>query len=99
MLYNNELMKVAMAVTQGSLTQKYGLGYGSVEKGGFGRVVRTDPDMEFCDPDPEMLRKGAEERPDQFQIGLQLFELPGFGPFGLFRLLRLFRLLQVRFLH
>ena len=28
MLYNNELMKVAMAVTQGSLSQEYGLGYG-----------------------------------------------------------------------
>lgn len=29
MLYNNELMKVAMAVTQGSLEQDFGLGYGS----------------------------------------------------------------------
>ena len=29
MLYNNELMKVSMAVTQGSLVQKYGLSYGS----------------------------------------------------------------------
>ena len=29
MLYNNELMKIAMAVTQGSLAEEYGLGYGS----------------------------------------------------------------------
>lgn len=29
MLYNNELMKVAMAVTQGSLESEYGIGYGS----------------------------------------------------------------------
>lgn len=28
MLYNNELMKIAMAVTQGSLSKEYGLGYG-----------------------------------------------------------------------
>ena len=28
MLYNNELMKIAMAVTQGSLVQEYGIGYG-----------------------------------------------------------------------
>ena len=28
MIYNNELMKVAMAVTQGSLVKIYGLGYG-----------------------------------------------------------------------
>ena len=28
MIYNNELMRVAMAVTQGSLSEKYGLGYG-----------------------------------------------------------------------
>ena len=28
MIYNNELMKVAMAVTQGSLVKTYGLGYG-----------------------------------------------------------------------
>lgn len=29
MIYNNELMKVAMAVSQGSLCEKYGLSYGS----------------------------------------------------------------------
>ena len=29
MLYNNELMKVAMAVTQGSAAEQYGLGFGS----------------------------------------------------------------------
>ncbi len=29
MLYNNELMKVAMAVTQGSLVRQYGLSYGT----------------------------------------------------------------------
>lgn len=29
MLYNNELMKVAMAVTQGSLAQEYGISFGS----------------------------------------------------------------------
>ena len=28
MIYNNELMKVAMAVTQGSFCEKYGLSYG-----------------------------------------------------------------------
>ena len=35
MLYNNELMKVSMAVTQGSLVQKYGLSYGSDWKAEF----------------------------------------------------------------
>lgn len=29
MIYNNELMKIAMAVSRGSFEQKYGLGYGS----------------------------------------------------------------------
>ena len=28
MIYNNELMKAAMAVTQGSFCEKYGLSYG-----------------------------------------------------------------------
>ena len=28
MIYNNELMKVALAVTQGSFCEKYGLSYG-----------------------------------------------------------------------
>ena len=28
MLYNNEMMKLAMAVTQGMLEQEYGLSYG-----------------------------------------------------------------------
>ena len=29
MLYNNELMKIAMAVTQGSLAHTYGLSFGA----------------------------------------------------------------------
>ena len=29
MLYNNELMKIAMAVTQGSLAHQYGIGFGN----------------------------------------------------------------------
>ena len=28
MIYNNELMKVSLAVSQGSFCEKYGLGYG-----------------------------------------------------------------------
>ncbi len=38
MLYNNELMKVAMAVTQGSLVHEYGLSYGSSWKVDFSKT-------------------------------------------------------------
>jgi S-adenosylmethionine hydrolase len=38
MLYNNELMKVAMAVTQGSLVHEYGLSYGSSWKVDFSKA-------------------------------------------------------------
>ena len=29
MLYNNELMKIGMAVTQGSMERQYGVGFGN----------------------------------------------------------------------